>query len=84
MHLSLELSLNPRSKFYQLDRSQKMLWKTYLLHACSSERPHTMQYAVLENIIFQQTTKKDIRLDISQTLHTLKFNIKLHVSLGFV
>ena len=81
--LSLEPSLHPRSGLYRFDDSQRLFWKTCYLQACPSDKPQIIQYAVLENIVFRQTSKKDMRKHIVKVLHTLKFRIKLHVGLDF-
>lgn len=81
--LCVEPSLHPRSRFYRFNESQTLLWKTCSLQACPSAKQHIMQYAVLESIVFRQTSKKDMRKHIAKVLHTLKFSVKLLVSLNF-
>jgi len=80
--LYLETSLWPLSSLYKLDESQTLSWKTCELQISGNGRPHKIQYAELSFIRIQQKNKSDKRVHFAQKIHTLKFVIKLRVSLN--
>ncbi len=78
----LETSLWPLSPLYKLDQSQTLSWKTCELQISRNDRPQKIHYAELSFIRIQQKNKNDTRVHFAQKMHTLKFAIKLHVSLN--
>ncbi len=80
----LETSLWPLSPLYKLDESQTLSWKTCQLQISPGDKPRIFQYAELSFITILPSNKPNNRIRFSEALYSLKFAIKLHVSLMFL
>ncbi|CAF0767381.1 unnamed protein product [Adineta ricciae] len=78
----IELSLWPLSAHYKLDESQTLSWKTCQIQISPDDKPHMIQYAELSSVTILPSNKNNPRMHFSETLHSLKFAIKVHVHLN--
>ncbi len=77
----LEPSLWPLSQKYKLAEPRTISWKTCQLEPYPGDKPRAIHYAELSCITILQASKEYKRVHFAQLLHSLKFAIKLHVSL---
>ncbi|CAF1038256.1 unnamed protein product [Adineta ricciae] len=78
----IELSLWPLSTHYKLDESQTLPWKTCQIQISPDDKPRMIQYAELTSVTILPSNKNNPRMHFSETLHSLKFAIKVHVHLN--